>query len=59
MNGFVYRNGANWLTVYEKLGIDWATSVFGFIAVALMPIPWVFKVYGPKIRAMSRFDAVH
>ncbi|KAI5805604.1 major facilitator superfamily domain-containing protein [Peziza echinospora] len=44
--------------MYERLGIAWATSVFAFIAVLLMPIPWVFKRWGPKIRERSRFNAV-
>jgi len=44
--------------VFETLGIAWATSLLGFIAVAMMPIPWVFKRWGPEIRRMSNFDAV-
>ncbi|KAL7275251.1 Polyamine transporter 4 [Rhizina undulata] len=46
------------VNMYEKLGIAWATSIFGFIALALMPIPWVFQKWGPQIRAMSKFDAI-
>lgn len=41
--------------MYEKLGIDWATSLFGFIAIALLPIPWIFQIIGPKMRAISKF----
>ena len=26
--------------MYESLGIAWATSLLGFIAVLMMPIPW-------------------
>lgn len=44
--------------MYKSLGVPWATSVFGFISIALMPIPWVFKKWGPGIRARSRFEAV-
>ncbi|KAL0635824.1 Polyamine transporter 4 [Maublancomyces gigas] len=44
--------------MYDKLGIAWGTSVFGFISLALMPIPWVFQRFGPRIRALSKFDAV-
>lgn len=46
------------VNMFQDLGIAWATSTFGFISVALMPIPWVFKRWGPKIRAMSKFDAL-
>jgi hypothetical protein len=44
--------------VFENLGIAWATSVFGFIALGMMPIPWGFKHWGPQIRRMSKFDAL-
>jgi hypothetical protein len=42
--------------VYTKLGINWATSLLGFISVALLPVPWVFFKYGKKIRAMSQYE---
>lgn len=41
--------------MYETLGIAWATSLLGFIAVAMMPIPFVFFKYGPAIRARSGY----
>ncbi|KAF8462890.1 major facilitator superfamily domain-containing protein [Kalaharituber pfeilii] len=44
--------------MYERLGVAWATSTFGFISIALMPIPWVFERWGPQIRARSKYDAV-
>jgi hypothetical protein len=42
--------------VYTKLGIAWASSVLGFIAVLLLPIPWIFFIGGKRLRALSRFD---
>lgn len=42
--------------MYERLGIDWASSLLGFIALALMPVPWVFFKYGPKLRAKSQYE---
>jgi ABC-type transport system involved in cytochrome bd biosynthesis fused ATPase/permease subunit len=42
--------------VYEKLDIDWATSLLGFIALVLMPVPWVFYKFGPQIRQRSRYE---
>jgi ABC-type transport system involved in cytochrome bd biosynthesis fused ATPase/permease subunit len=44
------------LTVYSHLGIGWASSLLGFIALALLPVPWVFFKYGKKIRAMSNYE---
>ena len=44
--------------MYEKLGIDWATSLLGFIAIALMPVPWVLFKYGAIIRRKSHYETV-
>ncbi|KAJ6530057.1 MFS general substrate transporter [Mycena vulgaris] len=41
--------------MYDGLGYHWASSLFGFIAVAMIPIPYVLMFFGPKIRAKSRF----
>lgn len=37
------------------MGVAWATSLFGFVTVALLPIPWVLYKYGPTIRKRSAF----
>ncbi|KAL9092347.1 MAG: hypothetical protein Q9165_004521 [Trypethelium subeluteriae] len=39
--------------MFHNLGIPWAASLLGFIAVALIPIPYLFYVYGKRIRARS------
>jgi uncharacterized membrane protein YkvI len=44
--------------VYRKLGIDWASSLLGFIALALLPVPWVLFKYGSRIRAKSKYETV-
>lgn len=41
--------------MYEGLGIGWATSLLGFLQLALTPIPWIFYVYGPWLRARSKY----
>ena len=46
------------LLVYEKLGIDWATSLLGFIALALLPIPWVLFKYDARVRAKSQYETI-
>ncbi|MCJ1479070.1 hypothetical protein MMC13_007754 [Lambiella insularis] len=43
--------------MYSKLGIPWGTSVFGFCAVFLIPIPYLFYIYGPSIRARGKYSA--
>ena len=42
--------------MYDRLGVNWATSLLGFIGVALIPVPILFYIFGPKIRKMSRFS---
>jgi DHA1 family multidrug resistance protein-like MFS transporter len=42
--------------MYQGIGVDWATSVLGFIAVALAPVPIIFFVWGANIRKASRFS---
>jgi hypothetical protein len=49
---------ANDFAVYRKLGIDWATSLLGFISIALMPVPWILFKYGHRIRAKSSYDTI-
>jgi hypothetical protein len=41
--------------MYEKLGYQWASSLLGFVSIAMMPFPYIFFKYGKKIRARSRF----
>ncbi|OCL10760.1 MFS general substrate transporter [Glonium stellatum] len=42
--------------MYRNLGVNWATSLLGFLTAALFPVPLVFYFYGAKIRRMSRFS---
>lgn len=45
--------------MYEKLGLEWASSLLGFIAILLVPIPFVFFYYGEKIRFRSPWAREH
>lgn len=45
--------------MFKKLGVSWACSLLGFLALLLLPIPFVLVKYGPKIRAMSKHAADH
>lgn len=42
--------------MYQRLGIGWASSLLGFIALALLPVPWVLFKFGKRIRAKSRYE---
>lgn len=35
----------------HNMGIEWGISVFAFIAVALIPVPYFFFFFGKRIRA--------
>lgn len=39
--------------MYNGLGIHWASSLLGFLAFALVWIPFAFIKYGPLIRQKS------
>lgn len=43
--------------MFHNLGIPWASSLLGLFAVALIPIPFVFYIYGPSIRKRGKFTA--
>ncbi|VVT54233.1 uncharacterized protein SAPINGB_P003973 [Magnusiomyces paraingens] len=42
--------------MYKRMHISWASSFFAFVALAMMPIPWLFEIYGPRLRAGSYFN---
>ncbi|KAG4428625.1 hypothetical protein IFR05_015889 [Cadophora sp. M221] len=42
--------------MYNRLGVDWATSLLAFLCVAMIPAPILFYIYGEKIRGMSKFS---
>lgn len=44
------------IQMYTKLGTGWATSLLGFVSVALLPVPWVLFRYGGKLRAKSKYE---
>jgi hypothetical protein len=44
--------------VYEALGIGWATSLLGFLSVAMLAIPFVFYKFGPAIRKRSKYPTM-
>ncbi|RDW81932.1 hypothetical protein BP6252_03044 [Coleophoma cylindrospora] len=46
------------LQMYAGMGIGWATSLLGFVTVALMPIPWVIFKWGHSIRMRSSYDTL-
>lgn len=43
---------------FENLGIGWAGSLFAFISLAMVPVPFIFGRYGPKFRERSPYGYV-
>ena len=43
--------------MYHHLGIPWASSVFAFFAVLLIPIPYLFFFFGESLRKRGTFTA--
>jgi hypothetical protein len=44
--------------MYRDLGVDWATSLLGFLCVAMIPFPVLFYVFGEKMRKKGKFAIV-
>ncbi|KAI9832244.1 MAG: hypothetical protein M1819_004422 [Sarea resinae] len=43
--------------MFHHMGIGWASSVLGFFAAAMIPIPFLFYIYGRRIRAKGKWSA--
>ena len=41
--------------MFHNLGVPWATSLLAFLCTALIPVPFLFWIYGPAIRRQSKF----
>ncbi|WVO17501.1 hypothetical protein L204_105194 [Cryptococcus depauperatus] len=39
----------------DSLGIGWASSILGFISVAMVPLPFILQRYGKRLRYWSPF----
>lgn len=44
--------------MYRGLNPRWASSLLGFISVALTPVPWLLYKYGPRLREVIPFKQV-
>ncbi|RVX66009.1 hypothetical protein B0A52_09936 [Exophiala mesophila] len=44
--------------LYHNVGIPWGTSIFGFFAMAMIPVPFFFMAYGEKIRMKSKWSRI-
>ncbi|KAJ5456499.1 hypothetical protein N7530_011773 [Penicillium desertorum] len=43
------------IPMYRNLGYPWASSLLGFLAVAFAFLPWIFYIFGNKVRQSSAY----
>lgn len=41
--------------MFRKLGVDWASSLLGFLSIAFIPIPFLLYKYGHILRYKSKY----
>jgi MFS family permease len=46
------------IQMYKGLGIGWASSLLGFVTVALLFVPWILFRWGKVIRGKSSYDTI-
>jgi multidrug resistance protein len=44
------------LSMYDALGLGWGNSLLGFLSLALVPVPILFRLYGERIRTNPKFQ---
>jgi multidrug resistance protein len=42
--------------LYSQLGLGWGNSLLGFIALAMVPLPFVFMKFGARLRTHPKFQ---
>ncbi|KAF5250810.1 hypothetical protein FANTH_4082 [Fusarium anthophilum] len=43
--------------MYDSLGLHWASTIPAFLALACVPFPYLFYIYGARIRTHCKFAA--
>lgn len=44
--------------MFQNMGTNWAGLLLGLVAAVLAPVPFLFSIYGKKLRAKSKFAFV-
>ena len=47
------------LQMYNKLGFQWASSLLALLTLAMAPFPYLFYLYGRRLRQRSRFSSMN
>jgi hypothetical protein len=43
--------------LYKALGFQWASSLLAFLTLAMAPFPYIFFIYGRRLRQKGRFSS--
>ncbi|KAJ5081336.1 MFS general substrate transporter [Penicillium alfredii] len=43
------------IQMVDAMKFEWAISLCAFIMLAMAPVPWLLKIYGPSLRHRSRY----
>jgi hypothetical protein len=43
------------IPMYGNLGVAWTCTIFGVLSALMVPVPYLFHRYGPKIRKFSKY----
>ncbi|RFU23826.1 hypothetical protein B7463_g12514, partial [Scytalidium lignicola] len=43
--------------MFSNLDVPWAMSLLGFLCIAFVPVPFLFYIFGARIRKWSKFTA--
>ena len=41
--------------MFSAMHVNWAMTLLGCVALIMIPVPIAFYIYGPKLRAKSKF----
>lgn len=44
------------LSMYDNLGLGWGNGVLAFVALAMVPVPISFRLFGARIRNKFQMD---
>jgi hypothetical protein len=40
---------------YQNVGVPWTLTILGIISALMVPVPYLFYIYGPKVRGFSKY----
>ncbi|KAI9841439.1 MAG: hypothetical protein M1837_000715 [Sclerophora amabilis] len=46
------------IPMYSKLGVHWTLTLLGCISAVMVPVPYAFYIWGPKIRGRSKYASL-